>query len=115
MNNKKIVIAALLGALTFDQAVAARLEDDSNLLELEDDADFGNDDFQELDADLDSYAAPAKKPAAKKAAAKPAAAKPAAAKGAAPAQAAESSEDESTSDDERHEAYKDGDRNSSQS
>ena len=108
--NKKFVIAALFGAV-----MATRLEDDSNLLELEDDDDFAGDDLQELDADLDSYA-PAKKPAAKvakKAAAAAAAKKAPAAKKA--SAAAESSEDESTSDGERHEAYKDGERNTSQS
>ena len=103
------MIAALFGALTADQVMAARLDDDYNLLELDDDEDFGNDDFQELEADLDSYA-PAKKAAAKKAAGKKNAA---AAKKAAPKEES-SSEDVSTSDDERHEAYKDGERNSSQ-
>lgn len=98
--NKKFVIAALFGALTADQVMAARAEDDFNLLELEDDDDFAPEDFQELEADVDSLApkkgAAAKKPAAKKA-------------------KADSSDDESTSDDERHEAYKVGDRNTSQS
>jgi hypothetical protein len=98
--NKNFVIAALFGALTADQVMAARAEDDFNLLELEDDDDFAPEDFQELEADVDSLApkkgAAAKKPAAKKA-------------------KADSSDDESTSDDERHEAYKVGDRNTSQS
>jgi NADH dehydrogenase [ubiquinone] 1 alpha subcomplex assembly factor 7 len=98
--NNKFVIAALLGALTADQVMAARVEDDSNLLELEDDDAFAPEDFQELEADVDSFAP--KKPAAK---------------AAAPAKKAkaDSSDDESTSDDERHEAYKVGDRNTAQS
>merc|ERR1711957_937710 len=93
INMNKFVIAALFGALTADQVMAARVEDDSNLLELEDEDDFAAEDYQELDADVN---APKKvaKPAAKK---------------------KDSSDDESTSDDERHEAYKVGDRNTAQS
>ena len=118
--NKTFVIAALLGVLNFDQVTATRFEDDSSLLELEDDDDFAPEDLQELEADVDSNAAPAKAaaaktPAAKKAAAAAAKKAPAAkAAGAAAKAESESSEDESTSDDERHEAYKDGERNSSQ-
>jgi hypothetical protein len=115
--NKTFVIAALIGVLNFDQVKATRFEDDSNLLELEDNDDFAPEDLQELEADVDSYAPPAKPatPAAKKAAAAAAKKAPAAkAAGAAKKADESSSEDESTSDDERHEAYKDGERNSSQ-
>ena len=54
--NKKFVMAALFGALTFDQVMTAKIDYDDNLLELNDDDD--------MYADLDSFA-PKKKPAAK--------------------------------------------------
>jgi hypothetical protein len=87
----KFVLAALVGAITYSQvearrlAVAEPLDDDTFMAEPE------YDDFQDLET---GEFAP-KKPAAK------AAAKP---KG-------DESNDDSTSDDERHEAYKDGERN----
>jgi hypothetical protein len=92
--NKKFVMMALFGALTFDHVMAARLEKEDNLLELNDDDD--------MYADVESFA-PKKKPAIK---AKAEAKKAKAAAG------PQDSNDDSTSDDERHEAYKDGERNS---
>ena len=85
--NKKFVIAALVGALTFDQVMAARIDDDFSLVELDDEDDFTPDDFEDVEneAELGSY------------------------------KKKDSSDDESTSDDERHEAYKVGDRNTAQS
>jgi len=59
------------------------------MVELDNEDDFAPEDYQDLEADLDTYA-PKKKPAKAK---------------------GDESEDESTSDDERHEAYKVGDRN----
>jgi hypothetical protein len=103
--NNKFVIAALFGVLTFDQVMASRLENEYDLLELEDDNDYAGEDLQELDADVSTFA-----PAAP---AKPAA-KAAVAKAADPKKKEDSSTDESTSDDERHEAYKVGDRNTAQ-
>eukprot|EP00494_Astrolonche_serrata_P016196 UN16360 len=124
----KFVLAALLGAITFSEVNAKRhnkyYEDEDTLM-----ADPENDDFADVEEIAPKKGAAKKAAKAKQAAAmgktkgkpkeevakKKAALKAKTAKAAAKGKGkADKSDDSSSSDDERHEAYKDGERNANQ-